>query len=130
MKSWIGALFALSWAAGVSAGSDYGCTIERVVGASDDAYSQAYVGKKFNVDRLTGLMVGALKNSYVTNPQVIDHGSSKNSFKVVTTMRKDQGVGAGSNIYALTINEYQNGARKPFIFLNNDQAYIGWCEHL
>lgn len=74
-------------------------------------------------------MAGALKNAYVTNPQVIDHGSTETSFKVITTMRKDQGAGAGSAIFALTINEYEEAARKPFIFLNNDEAYLGWCEH-
>ncbi|WLI06720.1 hypothetical protein PSH66_29835 [Pseudomonas sp. FP597] len=65
----------------------------------------------------------------MTDPQVIDQGSLETSFKVVTTIRKDQGAGAGSSIYALTINEYQEGAKKPFIFLNNDEAFLGWCEH-
>lgn len=52
-------------------------------------------------------MAGALKNSYVTAPQVIDYGSTENSYKAVATMRKDQGAGVGSSIYALTINEYK-----------------------
>ena len=75
-------------------------------------------------------MAGALKNSYVTDPQVIDYGSTENSYKAVATMRKDQGAGVGSSIYALTINEYDKGDRKPFIFLQNDEAFLGWCEHL
>lgn len=36
-------------------------------------------------------MAGALKNSYVTDPQVIDYGSTEDSYKAVATMRKDQG---------------------------------------
>jgi len=88
-----------------------------------------YIGKQFNVERNTGLMAGALKNSYVTEPQVIDHGSSENSYKVVTTMRKDQGAGAGSSLFALTINEYADGVRKPFVFLSDSDVYFGWCEH-
>jgi hypothetical protein len=81
------------------------------------------------VERQTGLIAGALKNAYVTNPQVIDQGSTDTSFKVVNTMRIDQGAGAGSAIFALTINEYEEAARKTFIFLNNDEAFLGWCEH-
>lgn len=74
-------------------------------------------------------MAGALKNSYLTEPQVIDFGSTKNSYKVVTTMRKDEGVGEGSSVFVLTINEHVDEAQKPFIFLNNDDVYLGWCEH-
>lgn len=129
MRSWTAALVALIGTANVSASVDYRCKIERVVAASDGKTNQMYIGKQFSVDRQTGLMIGALKNAYVTDPQVIDHGSPETSFKVVTTMRKDQGAGAGSNIYALTINEFQDGPIKPFIFLNNDEAFMGWCEH-
>lgn len=129
MRSWIAALVALIGTANASGAVDYRCTIERVVAASEGESSQVYIGKQFTVDRHTGLMTGALKNSYVTDPQVIDQGSLETSLKVVTTMRKDQGAGAGSSIYALTINEYQEGAKKPFIFLNNDEAFLGWCEH-
>jgi hypothetical protein len=74
-------------------------------------------------------MAGVLKNSYVTKPQVIDSGSKDNAFKVVTTMSIEQGVGAGSNIYALTIIEYDKSPKKPFIFLNNDVVFFGACEH-
>ena len=68
-------------------------------------------------------------NSYATKPQVIDSGSKDNAFKVVTTMRIEQGAGAGSNIYALTVNEYDKSQKKPFIFLNNDVVFFGACEH-
>lgn len=129
MRSWIAALVALIGTTNASGAVDYRCTIERVVAASEGESNQVYIGTQFTVDRHTGLMTGALKNSYVTDPQVIDQGSLETSFKVVTTMRKDQGAGAGSSIYALTINEYQEGAKKPFIFLNNDEAFLGWCEH-
>ncbi|ETK22709.1 MULTISPECIES: hypothetical protein [Pseudomonas] len=129
MRSCTAALVALIGVTNVSAAADYRCTIERVVAASEEKSNQVYIGKQFSVDRQTGLMVGAIKNSYVTDPQVIDHGSLETSFKVVTTMRIDQGSGASSNIYALTINEYQAGPRKPFIFLDNDEAFLGWCEH-
>jgi hypothetical protein len=41
----------------------------------------------------------------------------------------EEGAGGGSSIYALTINEYDDRDRKPFIFLQNDEAFLGWCEH-
>jgi hypothetical protein len=111
------------------ASMDYRCTIESTVAAREKPINRVYIGKQFTVERRTGLMAGALKNSYVTDPQVIDYGSIENSYKAVATMRKDQGAGVGSSIYALTINEYDEGDRKSFIFLQNDEAFLGWCEH-
>ncbi|MGS8276881.1 hypothetical protein ACU7AI_02300 [Pseudomonas aeruginosa] len=108
---------------------DYRCTVERTASASESSLGHMYIGKQFTVERATGLMAGALKNSYVTEPQVIDYGSSENSYKVVTTMRKNQGAGAGSSLFALTINEYADDVRKPFVFLSDSDVYLGWCEH-
>jgi hypothetical protein len=119
----------------VFAQPDYRCVIERVHGAaidSDPVITQErtnYVGKEFTVDRRFGTMFGILKNSYFTKPQVIDPGSKDNSFKVVTTMRVDQGLGAGSAVYALVINEYVEPVKKPFVFLAGDVVYYGNCAH-
>ena len=116
-------------------GPDYKCKIERLSFASGDSgssyetYKELYLGKEFTVDRKSGVMVGELKNSYVTRPQVIDFGSSENSYKVVTTMRTDQGAGAGSNIYALNIEEFESGPKKPFVFMENNRIFFGFCEH-
>lgn len=123
------ALLALAGATNVWAAEDFRCTIESTVAAKEKSTNRIFIGKQFTVERRTGLMTGALKNSYVTDPQVIDYGSTENSFKAVTTMRKDQGAGGGSSIYALTINEYDEDDRKSFIFLQNDEAFLGWCEH-
>ncbi len=117
------------------AGNGYRCTIERLSlaggdsGAIYDFNKKNYIGKQFTVERASGLMAGALKNSYTTKPQVIDRGSKENAYKVVTTMRLEQGAGAGSNIYALTVVEYERGAKKPFVFLENDTVFFGHCEH-
>lgn len=117
------------------AGNDYRCTIERISlaqgdnGPTYDLYRQNYVGKEFTIERVSGLMTGVLKNSYVTKPQVIDSGSNSNSFKVVTTMRLGEGAGAGSNVYALTVLEYEKTSKKPFIYLDNDMVFFGQCEH-
>lgn len=117
------------------AASDYRCTVARRVAAAQEssivqkAQESTYIGKQFTVERRTGLMAGVLKNSYVTKPQVIDSGSKDNAFKVVTTMRIEEGAGVGSNIYALTIDEYESSEQKPFVFLENDVVYLGTCEH-
>ncbi len=74
-------------------------------------------------------MAGALKNSYITRPEVIDAGSAENSFKVVTTLRREQGIGSGSNVHILVVREYKAGAKKPFVFLDNDDVYFGTCVH-
>ncbi|ESS72887.1 hypothetical protein MGMO_44c00370 [Methyloglobulus morosus KoM1] len=115
--------------------SDYRCTVGRVAMASTKSATilaweeKIHIGKQFTVERQTGLMAGILKNSFTTKPVVIDVGSKDNSYKVVTTMRLDEGAGFGSNIYALTINEYAYSSQKPFVFLNNDVVYLGECEH-
>ena len=131
MNIGVGAVVLLTLAATANAWAteDYRCTIESTVAAKEKPINRIYIGKQFIVEKRTGLMTGALKNSYVTDPQVIDYGSTENSYKSVATMRKDQGAGVGSSIYALTINEYDEGDRKPFIFLQNDEAFLGWCEH-
>ncbi|MGE6315736.1 hypothetical protein ACQKC1_08075 [Shewanella baltica] len=121
--------------AATAAGRDYKCVVERVSSASGDNgsshqfYVDNYVGRDFSVDRASGVMAGALKNSYVTEPQVIDFGSSENAYKAVATMRVDQGAGAGSSVYALTIEEFESGPEKPFVFLMNATVFFGKCEH-
>lgn len=114
---------------------DYHCKIERVGTADNLATARlewnekTYLGKEFAVERRTGVMTGALKNSYITRPEVIDFGSDENSFKVVTTLRREQGAGRGSNAYLLVVNEYTKGSKKPFVFVDNDDVYFGSCVH-
>ena len=102
-------------------GDDYRCVVERItlaqgdVGAKYESYKKAYIGKEFTIERTSGMMAGALKNSFTTKPQVIDFGSKENAFKAITTMRSDQSAGGGSNIYAITILEYLDEVQKPFV---------------
>lgn len=115
-----------------SMGADYICSIQKVISSSgeiDKAGERAFVGSQFTVNRETGLMSGALKNSYFTAPQVIDFGAKGNGYKVITTMKVEQGFGAGSNIYVLNVKEYVEAAQKPFVFLQNETVYFGHCKH-
>ncbi|WP_147453674.1 hypothetical protein [Pseudomonas prosekii] len=132
MKAWTATAIALATALGCGeamAATDYRCTVERTDSTSKSSVGHVFIGKQFTVERRTGVMAGALKNSYVTAPQVIDPGSTENSFKVMTTMQLDQGLGSGSALYALVVNEYQDGPRKNFVFLDGSDVYFGWCEH-
>lgn len=114
---------------------DYKCTINRIASADDSdsgvtAFrNRTYLGKEFTVERRTGLMAGILKNSYVTTPEIVDPGSSDNSFTVVTRMSRKQGLGPGTMVYVLVVKEYLRGSRKPFTFLENDVAFFGTCLH-
>lgn len=117
------------------ASQDYKCVIERLdhagVGKIDSPsfYFDMYIGKEFSVNRRTGIMSGALDNSFINSPIVVDVGSSDNSYKAVNFLKKEQGAGAGTNIYALTVNEYVETEKKPFIFLRNDEVFYGYCTH-
>lgn len=110
---------------------DYKCRIDRVFEAqiTENVVLKSFLGQEFTVDRSTGIMVGALKNSYVTSPQIIDFGSGENSYKVITSLKVSEGAGRGSNIYALTINEFESGPEKSFAFLRNDEVFFGLCKH-
>lgn len=135
MKRLILAAATMAWAAGSWAGTDYRCKVERIYDADGedsatiDAERKAFIGKEFTVDRRTGVMAGGLHNAYATEPVVIDHGSQDNAFKAVTTMRIDQGAGAGSAAYMIVVKEYADSARKPFAFIDSDTVYFGGCEH-
>ena len=113
--------------------SDYRCSIKRIVTAQLSPNNtlklyETLIGKTFTVERSSGIMAGALKNSYLTMPQIIDRGSKDNSFKAVTTLRREESAGAGTNIYTLVINEYESSEQKSFLFSQNDMAFFGTCE--
>lgn len=115
---------------------DYRCKVERVYNADGEGKEsfvhqerKAWIGKEFSVDRRTGAMSGALKNNYLTRPDIIDPGSADNAFKSVATLRVEQGAGAGSAVFTLIVNEYDGSPNKPFVFLSNDVVYFGNCKH-
>ena len=109
---------------------DYRCTVTGAFQVDTNGQQQTNilkhsVGSQFTVERKSGIMAGSLKNMYVTKPVVIDYGSKENSYKVINTMKSER----TSNIYSLTVEEFIEGPRKPFIFLNNADVYYGTCEH-
>jgi hypothetical protein len=111
---------------------DYHCKVEQVHGATtdDDVGSERkdYVGTEFMVDRRTGVMVGELRNSFLTTPVVIDVGTDGNAFKAVTIRRREQG-GRNSSVHVLLIQEWEQSPRKRFVFMANEFIYLGTCIH-
>jgi hypothetical protein len=91
---------------------------------------KTWIGTEFSVSRKTGVMVGALRNNYWNEPQLIDRGSAKaNSFKAVTTLRPNEGLGSGSAIHVLVIDEFLESPEKTFTFLDGSDVYFGVCRH-
>lgn len=131
MNRILSAMLLLAAATGAS-GQDYRCRIQQVVGADQASphltEGRSRIGEEFTVDRHTGIMGGALKNSYIAKPQVVDLGNHQNAYKVVNAIRGES-ARVGS-IYALTIDEQHASRRKPFVFLSNAIVYLGECGHI
>jgi len=110
--------------------NDYKCLINNVVTANSEGElieigDKSVINKIFTVDRKTGAMAGPIKNNYFSNPEVLDYGSQENSFKVLSTMKNE----ITTNIYVLTVEEFADSSKKPFVFLSNTDVFYGYCEH-
>lgn len=108
----------------------YKCTIKSVVEVSSDGVIQDYeqfqfqVGKEFVIDRTTGRAMGAISNhNAIGFPQVLDPGSSEQSFKAVTFFKPNPMVDY------LVVKEYVESNAKPFFFMTWTHLYTGLCEH-
>ncbi|WP_218575406.1 hypothetical protein [Plesiomonas shigelloides] len=123
-------LMAVLFSSGAFALDDYKCLIKNVVtvnnnGDLKEIGDKSVINKLFTVNRRTGDMTGPIKNNYLTTPTVLDYGSYENSFKAVTTMKNE----ITTNIYVLTIEEFNDSPQKPFVFLSNADVFYGTCEH-
>ena len=105
--------------------SDYTCKIHEV----SNSFYKPLINESFNLERKTGVMSGALRNDYVTKPNIIDMGGKDNSYKVVTTLTTNQGYGKGSNVHVLIVDEYVKTDSKPFVYLWNSDIFTGICEY-
>ena len=112
---------------------DFRCKVDSVISApalraaERRMLDETYVGKEFTVARRTGQMAGVLKVLSPVDPQIIDIGGMANGFKMVATMRRDQGAGSGSAVYSLVVNTFDDAPAKPFLFTYNATAYVGTC---
>ena len=110
--------------------NSYECVIEEISNSYDVRNLETYyIGRTFNVDRSTGIMSGALKNDYVNKPFIIDPDSKDNGFKVINYLKIGEGLGSGSNVYSLIIEEYQSKPIKSFTYMDNAMVFRGNCKN-
>ena len=108
----------------------YKCTIKSAVEVNDEGViedNKLYrlaVGKDFTIDRLTGRMVGELSNhSAYGSPEILDSGSTVQSFKVLTVRHPRVFVDY------LVVKEFVDSKEKPFYFTTDTSTFTGLCEH-
>ncbi len=123
-------LITVLFSTSVFALEDYQCLIRNVVtvgsnGDLKEVGDKSVINKMFTVNRRTGDMTGPIKNNYLSPPSVLDYGSTENSFKAVATMKNE----ITTNVYVLTIEEFDESPQKPFVFLSNSNVFYGTCEH-
>ena len=87
-----------------------------------------FVGDSISVNRNTGVMSGALINSFASGPTVVNPGSKDSSFRAVNSMINP--VTTATNFNTLVIQEFVSGNNKPFIFLDDGvDIFYGKCVH-
>ncbi|WP_373018665.1 hypothetical protein [Thiomicrorhabdus sp.] len=86
--------------------------------------AKLYEGKDFNVDRKSGVVLGAIDNSSYEKKVVLDRGSKQQSFKLI--WYSYTGFGAAANY--LTIREYEESEKKPFSAIIDWEVLSGTCQ--
>jgi hypothetical protein len=120
----IGSMSALAQASG------YKCTIKQSLQLGKDGSAQpldladTYRNKEFIVDRASGRVLGDISYQ-VWNHQVLDSGSDEQSYKSVYTSQ-----GKYRHIDVLQIEEFREGAIKPFLLMEGTKMHTGTCTHL
>jgi hypothetical protein len=119
----IGSMSALAQASG------YKCTIKRSLQLEKDGSTQphhsadVYRNKEFIVDRASGRVLGDISYQ-VWNHQVLDTGSDEQSYKSVYTSQ-----GKYRHIDVLQVEEFREGAIKPFLLMQGTEMHTGTCTH-
>jgi len=108
--------------------SDYKCVVKTDSRLEDDGSTSSNgltVGEEFVVDRSTGVMIGAFRNSNNfhegNKPHVLDYGSSQQAFKAITIFQPKVSVDY------LYVQEFSSSSEKPFMFVTGSSTYTGLC---
>ena len=125
-------LLAAGSLAGPAAGAgedDYRCDVEgfyRFANAEfvrDDA--SELIGERFSVDRVSGVISGfELSNLQAQERMVIDRGSEKQAFKVLSVFEV---YGPYQGVKYLHIEEFRQTARKAFFAVSGSWLLTGHC---
>jgi hypothetical protein len=79
---------------------------------------------EFIIDRASGRMLGGTASG-VWKHEVWDRGSDQQSFKAIYTS-----VAGFLHVQLLQIEEYREGAIKPFLLVDGTNIHTGVCTHL
>ena len=112
-------LFCLSALAPISEAGNltYNCVVKEIYDINDageleiSKWKNRFVGDKFSVSRETGKIGGkTLTTALAKETRVVNFGSSENSFKAIAEF--------DGQFQLIEIQEFKDGAKKPFIALS------------
>jgi hypothetical protein len=111
----------------------YSCEIKGELLLTDDGVlrseNEIYLGSKFNVERKSGVVLGEdIGNSSYPTKQVIDMGSSEQSYKLIWISREVIGFEGAYNSVYLNIQEYNPNFLKPFTLNLGSRTLSGICK--
>lgn len=88
-----------------------------------------YLGKKFNVDRNSGVVLGGgVGNSSYPNKQILDPGSKDSSYKLIWSTNELAGTNSARNVIFLTVYEFETNYLKPFSLVAGSTILTGQCK--
>jgi len=127
MKFTLNVLFVLFPILGFGADA-YKCEVHAGLGLVDSGelvatgWAKMRVGQEFVVDKDSGKMIGGLSNSNTFgDPKVVDRGSADQALKVITIYKPM------TTVDYLYVQEFNENAEKPFIFMEGSNTYTGHC---
>lgn len=115
---------------GHAAEQQYSCTIERSYSLGpgglrrDRRILNALDARSFVVDRTSGAITGSTLDNRQYTAEVVMRGDSENSFQAYWIVRGR----AGARVRFIEVQEFADGARKPFRAIVQNWTYTGHCE--
>ena len=88
-----------------------------------------YLGQQFNVERKSGVVLGAgVGNSSYLTKTVIDIGGKEQAYKLIWISKEVVGTNGGRNAVYLSVEEYSESDVKPFSMIVGSQVLSGVCQ--
>ena len=114
----------------------YQCRVEHVYNLTQEGviritpeWESSFIGSTFQVSKRTGAIAGdTLTTIFANDTQVVNAGSSENSFKALAFFDSQ---GGGGQVQLIEIQEFITGKQKPFVASSMGGAGIvtGVCIH-
>lgn len=88
-----------------------------------------YLGKKFSVERKSGVVLGGgVGNSSYPSKSVIDTGSKQQAYKLIWISKEVVGTNGGRNAVYLSVKEYNENDTKAFSMIVGSEVLSGVCQ--